>query len=96
MVELNESNFEQETKEGVVLVDFYTPTCPPCRLLAPVLEECQSFVKVCKVDGAVHHALAERFNVRRVPVLILMKDGVELRRSEGFSPKEKIQQFVEG
>lgn len=96
MIEINESNFEQETSKGIVLLDFYTTSCGPCRMQTPVLEQCESFVKVCKIDGNLNYELASRFNVRQVPTLVVLQDGVEVRRTVGFSSKEKIEKLVNG
>ena len=51
---INKAEFEQITKEGVVLVDFFATWCGPCKMLAPVLEELAEDMKgkaeIVKVD----------------------------------------------
>ena len=55
---VTETNFEQEVEKhpGKVLIDFYTPTCPPCRMFAPILDEIATEqagkLKVVKVDAS--------------------------------------------
>ena len=47
IIELTASNFEAETKSGIVLIDFWAPWCGPCRMQGPILEQL-----VGKVEGA--------------------------------------------
>ncbi len=41
ITQITENNYKQEVEAhaGRVLIDFYTPTCPPCRAFAPTLEQ---------------------------------------------------------
>jgi thioredoxin len=62
-----------------VLVDFYATWCPPCRMIAPVLEElAREFhgrVKIVKVNVDEESVLAERFQIRSVPTLLVFNAG---------------------
>lgn len=94
MVEINESNFATETESGVVLLDFYTPWCGPCRLMEPIVSQITG-AKVCKVNAEFEPNLSKKFHVMNVPTFIFMKDGVENTRLIGSQTKAKIQSKID-
>jgi len=94
IVQLNEANFESETAEGVVVVDFYADWCGPCRALAPILESLTD-VKVGKVDVDADQELAKEYKVSSIPLLVFMKDGVEQSRTVGVQSKDAIQKTID-
>jgi thioredoxin 1 len=94
MIELNESQFDDGIKDGLVLVDFYTPSCGPCRALAPVLEQLKD-IKVVKVNVSDNPSLATRYAFSAVPTLIFTKDGSEVARMVGMQPKEVLQKKID-
>ena len=75
---LNESSFEETTKEGLVLVDFWAEWCGPCQQMAPVLsdfaKQMDSKMKVWKVNVDDNPDLAQKFRVMSIPTLVLLKD----------------------
>ena len=89
---LTEQNFQQQTRNIVVLVDFWASWCAPCRMMAPVLNDVASELKgssqVGKVDIQQFQSLANRFKVRSIPTLILFKNGMEINRFVGIKSKE--------
>jgi thioredoxin 1 len=90
-VELNESNFEDTTKEGVALVDFWAPWCGPCKMLTPVIEELASDYEgkatIAKVNTDEAGELAAQFGIRSIPTILFFKDGKLVDQMIGVSPK---------
>jgi len=91
-IELNNDNFEQTTKEGVSLVDFWAPWCGPCRMIAPVIEELatefEGKANICKVNSDEEQDLAVKFGVRSIPTILFMKDGVVVDQMIGAASKQ--------
>ena len=89
---LTDKNFQQQTKNKVVLVDFWATWCAPCRMMAPVLNDVASELTgnslVGKINIEEHQALAQKFNVRSIPTLILFKNGTEINRFVGIKSKD--------
>jgi thioredoxin 2 len=71
-----------------VLVDFYSDSCGPCRMLAPVMQQLgQKYAGkliVLKVDTQRHQQTAAQLGVRGIPALFLYKDGRVVDRASGF------------
>jgi len=89
---LTEQTFQQQTKNKVVLVDFWASWCAPCRMMAPILNDVASELtgnaRVGKVDIEKYQPLAQKFKVRSIPTLILFKNGVEVDRFVGIKSKD--------
>lgn len=93
MINVNESNFNEETSTGVVVVDFYADWCGPCKLLGPVLEKITD-AKVVKVNIDDNQNLAAEHKVSAIPKLLFMKDGKVLDQMMGLSTQKAIQDKV--
>lgn len=85
---LTAENFDAEVASGLVMIDFWAPRCPPCRKLGPVIAKVagamQGKAKVCKCHVDDWPALADRFDIRGIPTLVILRDGKEVERLHGF------------
>lgn len=92
IITLTDKNFNQQTKGKLVLVDFWAEWCAPCRMMAPILNEVANELPAGKYVGKLnietYQSMAQRFNVRNIPTLILFKDGKEINRFVGVKTKD--------
>ncbi len=93
---VDETTFETEVLNalGPVLVDFWASWCPPCRALAPTLdelaEELADRLSVVKVNVQEISEIPTRYGVMNIPTLILFKDGEEVLRIVGNRSKRAL------
>ncbi|RLD91336.1 MAG: thioredoxin [Bacteroidetes bacterium] len=98
-VTVNFLNWEQETQHGLVLLDFWADWCTACIAQDKVYKElAQKFdgkIKVAKIDVNDNRVLADRFGVRNIPFLILLKDGKNVLQMPGIQSKEYLFSQIE-
>lgn len=97
---LTDKNFQQQVKNGTVLVDFWAAWCGPCRMMAPILnkvaEETQNTsVRVAKIDIEKYQSVAQQYNIRSIPTLVIFKNGKEKSRIVGIKQKDAILKELE-
>lgn len=94
--ELNESNFHEaiQNSKGLVLVDFFTTWCGPCRMLTPVLEQLRNVV-VVKIDGDQNQNLVAEHKVSAYPTMVFYLNGREVGRELGLKSVEALQTIVD-
>jgi len=95
---LTDKNFQQQIKNKLVLVDFWASWCAPCRMMAPVLNDVATELKgnsyVGKVNIEQYQSLAQKFQVRNIPTLILLRNGKEINRFIGVKSKDFLLQQI--
>ena len=96
---LTDATFEAETKEGLVLVDFWATWCGPCRMQAPILEKLsQEFsedeLKILKMDVDENPETARAFGIMSIPTLLFKKDGQVVKQVAGVHTAAQIKAIV--
>ena len=97
-VEVTESTFEQEVVESEdrVLVDFWAEWCGPCHAVAPVLDRIadERGIKLVKVNVDQEQALAQRFGIASIPMMILFENGEPQAQALGAMPKGALERAL--
>ena len=92
IITLTDKNFNQQTKGKLVLVDFWAEWCAPCRMMAPILNDLANELPddkyVGKLNIETYQSMAQRFNVRSIPTIILFENGKEINRFVGIKTKD--------
>jgi len=98
---LTGENFKTEVLDAElpVLVDFWAPWCPPCRLLGPIVEEfAEEFsgrVKVGKLNVDEAPIIAQEYNIMSIPTLKFFRDGHVVSELVGLRSKDELRKTFE-
>ena len=100
--EFTTDNWEQEVlgAEEPVLVDFWAEWCPPCRAIAPTIEEVASDfsgrVRVGKLNVDQNEPVAGRYGIRSIPTLLVFSKGQVVEQRVGALPKGDLIRLLDG
>ena len=88
---LNEHNFDHQIKRGVILVELWAPWCLSCKAMAPTLnelaEEASGNTSIGKLNIDYPQTISLRYNIKKIPTLLLFKNGEEVKRFNGIQSK---------
>jgi len=77
-----------------VIIDFHALWCGPCKVQSPVLKELASDlgdrVRVIKIDVDQNQELANRYQIRSVPTLMIFKNGDIKYKQSGVHTKQQL------
>ena len=96
---ITDATFEAETKEGLVLVDFWATWCGPCRMQAPILEKLseelsEDELKILKMDVDENPETARAFGIMSIPTLLFKKDGPVVKQVAGVHTAAQIKAIL--
>ncbi len=87
------------SKEHMVLVDFHTMWCAPCKKMIPIIDDLEKEysedVYILRIDLDYSEILANQFKINSIPTLILFKKEKEIWRGTGFKSREEIVAILE-
>jgi thioredoxin 1 len=99
--EFNDEDFSREVLLAAepVLVDFWAPWCPPCRQIAPTVEELanenQGRAKIGKLNIDESPQVTLAYKVDGIPTLLLFKNGQVIDKFVGLQPKARLQNAID-
>jgi thioredoxin 1 len=95
--EITEGNFADTVKQGIVLLDWWAEWCGPCRAFAPVFERASddnADIVFGKIDTDAQPALSAAFEIRSIPTLMVLRDGILLFKQAGALPASALTEII--
>lgn len=100
VINVTDDNFEEEVLKSKlpVMVDFWAEWCPPCKMIAPIVDELardyKGKLKVAELDVDNGTGTATEFGVMNIPTIMFFKDGKEYKRIIGANPKRVFENTI--
>ncbi|MFW3145653.1 MAG: thioredoxin family protein [Thermoplasmatota archaeon] len=93
--DLTDESIDRFTKDHhVAVIDFWGPSCAPCKMMAPIIdqlaEEMKGQVAFGKMDVTKNLRTTMSMGIRSIPTTAFYKDGALIKTKMGFLNKPKL------
>lgn len=98
---ITRSEFQEKVIDfpGLAIVDFYSDSCVPCKMMSPVLtaleKQYPDGLYIAKVNIAYEKELVEQYKIKSAPTLLFFKNGEVVEQFSGAKKKEELEQMIE-
>ncbi len=96
---LNSFNEEMVNTDKLILIDFYTNWCGPCKMLSPIISEIgneyANSIDVYKINVDENQDLASKYNIVSVPTLVFLKNEKIVKTTIGFRTRSELSNIIE-
>jgi len=97
-IDLTTDTFDDTVQDNdIVLLDFWAEWCGPCRTFGPIFEKVSERypdLTFAKIDTDAEQALGAAFNVRSIPTLMVIREGVVVFSQAGVLPEAALEDLI--
>jgi len=98
LINLTSESFNDEVqKHQIAILDFWAPWCGPCKSFVPIFEKVAGEypdILFGKVNTEEEQALAGHFQIRSIPTVMILKEGIVVFSQAGVIPEEGIKELL--
>jgi len=100
-IHITDAMFEETVLKNTlpVIVDFWAVWCPPCKIIAPFVDEIageyEGRAVICKLNVDENHKTAQKYGIRSIPALLFFKGGEIKEQVVGAVPKDQLKAYLD-
>ena len=99
ILNLTKENFDQTIEENaIVVIDYWAQWCGPCKTFAPIfasVAEQHNDVVFAKVNTEEQPELAQDFNIRSIPTIMVLRESIAVFSQSGSMPAAALSDLVD-
>ncbi len=101
VIELDASNYSAviDSTETVLMIDFYSPECPACNKMTPLIESLAKEFKgravIAKVDTDIDDDIWPKYSVQSLPTFVFIKNGEVYSRFAGGQTLDVLREAIQ-
>lgn len=99
-IEITTDNFEDEILDSQipVIMDFWSYRCGPCmrqlNVMTELADDWDNEIKIAKINVDEEEDIADYFDIKSIPTLFFINDGMIVNRETGYRTKDEIEDIV--